>query len=113
MTTEPARILIEFVPAAGKSVEAVLAKMERAVRDDVEAMQTTPADDEPDEPAQQREPCPECSVGHLSAYTSKRRGAVVVQYFECWNCHYKPVDDKRTVPADAVPRRRTRNKPAL
>ncbi len=108
MTTEATRILIEFVPAAGKSAEAVLAKMERAVRDDVEGMQTTPADKpEPAESMQEREPCQECD-GHLVVYSSKRRAGVVTQYVQCWSCEWKPKDNRRDLPAEQVPKRTSR-----
>jgi hypothetical protein len=56
-------------------------------------------------------PCPDCA-GHLVVTTSKRRKAFVVRYLACWRCGGKPENNKQSIPASEVPKRRPRkNRP--
>lgn len=58
------------------------------------------------------DPCAECDHGHLTVYSSCRRGNWVYQYFACWACGWRPVENKLAVSSESVPRRRPRkNRP--
>jgi hypothetical protein len=45
--------------------------------------------------------------GTLGVYSSRRRGPIVVQYLRCRQCGRRPGRYRRSVPGDAVARRRT------
>jgi hypothetical protein len=53
------------------------------------------------------DPCRECS-GHLVVYSGHRRGNWHIRYLQCWQCHWRPDENKIIVPAGDVQKRRSR-----
>jgi len=114
VTTDAARYALEFDLPLGVDPAPILQRVSVCLRNTEASMvEILPVADEVPPAAQQQEhePCRECD-GHLTVYTSKRRGSCVVQYVRCWSCKWKPEDNRRVLSADDVPRRRNRkNRP--
>ena len=110
------RLSLTFRPDPGANVQDITVRLSKAVSElpvsEVKFGKAAPEAPQSIEAIQEQEPCQECADGHLTVYSSKRRGSCVVQYVQCWACKWKPDDNRRVQSADDVPRRRNRkNRP--